>query len=78
MNSRSRLAIRPSHIRLRVNWSGSSRVRRSMPDSATRNQVNTIAPKPCQPKPKRQAHSTVSRPTSSSTSGYWMEIFWPL
>ena len=71
----SALAISPSHINGNVSWSGSSCVRRSMPDSAIRKPVNTIAPKPCQPNPKRHTQTTISSIVSSSTSGYWIEIF---
>jgi hypothetical protein len=45
-----------------------------MPDKATRKQLSRIAPKPCQPKPKRQTLATISSATSSSTAGYCSEI----
>ena len=45
-----------------------------MPDSATRKQVNSPAPKPCQPKPKRHTQATSSSIVSSSTAGYCIEI----
>src|SRR5690606_24340864 len=70
----STAAIRPSHIKGNVSWSGNNCVRRSMPDSAIRKPVNTIAPKPCQPKPKRHTQATISTIVSSSTSGYCAEI----
>ena len=64
----------PSHISGKVSWSGSRRVRRSMPESATRKLVSSIAPKPFQPKPNCHAQARNSRPVSNSTNGYWIEI----
>ena len=66
--------MKPSHISGRVSWSGSSRVRRSMPDRATRKPLNSIAPKPFQPKPNFHTQATNSSEVSNSTSGYWNEI----
>ena len=70
----SSAAISPSHINGSVSESGSSWVRMSMPDNATRKPVSTSAPKPCQPKPKRHTQARNSSIVSSSTAGYWIEI----
>ena len=69
--------MKPSHISGKVSESGSNWVRKSMPDAAIRNQVNTAAPKPCQPKPKRQTQARVSIIVMNSTNGYCREIFAP-
>src|SRR3546814_1840620 len=67
-------AISPSHISGSVSWSVSSCVRRSMPASAIKKHVSTIAPNPCQPNPHCHTHATTSSIVSSSTSGYCGEI----
>src|SRR5687768_9582691 len=67
-------AINPSHISGNVRLSGSSCVRRSMPDIDIRKPVNTMAPNPCHPKPKRHTHATNSNIVSNSTSGYCGEM----
>jgi len=45
-----------------------------MPDSATRKQLSTMAPKPCQPNPNCQTLARTIKAVTSSTRGYWMEM----
>ena len=64
-----RLISRPAHSSGSVIESGRSCVSKSMHEAAIMHQRNSIAPNPCQPKPKCHAAYAVATPVKASTSG---------